>query len=95
VRVNEVRDDELREILEGETVSMALRAGTVEEAIPTGTKLTKEVLNDVRFAQVDLKTFRVENRKANDRIRTIIDLANEEKARASTGSCSLTSYRRA
>ena len=81
VRVNEVRDDELREILEGETVSMALRAGTVEEAIPAGTKLTKEVLADVRFAQVDLKTFRVENRKANDRIRTIIDLANEEKAR--------------
>src|SRR5688572_8176509 len=81
VRVNEVRDDELREILEGETVAMALRAGTVEEAIPAGTKLTKEVLADVRFAQVDLKTFRVENRKANDRIRTIIDLANEEKAR--------------
>ena len=81
VRVNEVRDDELREILEGETVALALRAGTVEEAIPTGTKLTKEVLTDLRFAQVDLKTFRVENRKANDRIRTIIDLANEEKAR--------------
>jgi len=81
VRVNEVRDDELREILEGETVAMALRAGTVEEAIPAGTKLTKEVLADVRFAQVDLKTFRVENRKSNDRIRVIIDLANEEKAR--------------
>ena len=80
VRVNEVRDDELREILEGETVALALRAGTVEEAIPTGTKLTKEVMADVRFAQVDLKTFRVENRKANDRIRTIIDLANQEKA---------------
>ena len=81
VRVNEVRDDELREILEGETVAMALKAGTVEEAIATGTKLTKEVLTDLRFAQVDLKTFRVENRKANERIRTIIDLANEEKAR--------------
>jgi DNA-directed RNA polymerase subunit beta len=81
VRVNEVRDEELKEILEGETVAMALRAGTVEEAIPAGTKLTKEVLADVRFAQVDLKTFRVENRKANERIRTIIDLANEEKAR--------------
>jgi DNA-directed RNA polymerase subunit beta len=81
VRVNEVRDDELRDILEGETVAMALKAGTVEEAIPTGTKLTKEVLADVRFAQVDLKTFRVENRKSNERIRVIIDLANEEKAR--------------
>src|SRR5687768_11894761 len=81
VRVNEVRDDELRELLEGETVAMALKAGTVEESIPTGTKLTKEVLADLKFSQVDLKTFRVENRKSNERIRTIIDLANEEKAR--------------
>ncbi len=81
VRVNEVRDDELKEILEGETVALALKAGTVEEAIPAGTKLTAEVLAGIRFAQIDLKTFRVENRKANDRIRTIIDLANEEKAR--------------
>jgi DNA-directed RNA polymerase subunit beta len=81
VRVNEVRDEELREILEGETVALALKAGTVEEALPVGTKLTAEVLTGVRFAQIDLKTFRVESRKANERIRTIIDLANEEKAR--------------
>src|SRR5687767_8194434 len=81
IRVNEVRDEELKDALEGETVALALKSGTVEEAITAGTKITKEVLTDVRFAQVDLKTFRVENRKANDRIRTIIDLANEEKAR--------------
>src|SRR5687767_3173577 len=81
IRVNEVRDAELVELLEGQSVSLALKSGTVEEAIPAGTKLTKEVLADVRFAQVDLKTFRVENRKANDRIRGIIDMAQEEKAR--------------
>jgi DNA-directed RNA polymerase subunit beta len=81
VRVNEVRDEDLRAMLEGETVALALKAGTVEEAIPVGTKFTSEVLNDLRFAQVDLKTFRVENKKANERIRLIIDTANEEKAR--------------
>jgi DNA-directed RNA polymerase subunit beta len=81
VRVNEVRDEELRALLEGETVALALKAGTVEEALTTGTKLTGDVLADLRFAQVDLKTFRVENKKANDRMRTIIDTANEEKAR--------------
>jgi DNA-directed RNA polymerase subunit beta len=81
VRVNEVRDEELRDVLEGETVALALKAGTVEEAIPAGTKLTAEVLAETRFAQIDLKTFRVENRKANERVRSIIDTANEEKAR--------------
>ncbi len=81
VRVNDVRDDELRELLEGETVALALKAGTVEEGITTGTVLTKDVLRDLRFAQLDLKTFRVESRNANDRVREIIDAANEEKAR--------------
>jgi DNA-directed RNA polymerase subunit beta len=81
VRVNEVRDEELRDMLEGETVALALKAGTVEEAIPAGTRLTAELLAETRFAQIDLKTFRVENRKANERVRAIIETANEEKAR--------------
>jgi DNA-directed RNA polymerase subunit beta len=81
VRVNEVRDDELRVALEGQTVALALKAGTVEEAITAGTKLTPEVLAELRFAQIDLKTFRVENRKANEVVRELIDAANEEKAK--------------
>jgi DNA-directed RNA polymerase subunit beta len=81
VRVNEVRDDELRDMLDGETVALALKAGTVEEALTAGTKLDAETLAGLRFAQIDLKTFRVENRKTNERMRSIIDLANEEKAR--------------
>ncbi|MGQ0766786.1 MAG: DNA-directed RNA polymerase subunit beta [Gemmatimonadota bacterium] len=81
VRVNEIRDEELRDLLEGQTVSMALKSGTVEEAIQTGTLLTRELLADVRFAQVDLKTFRIENRKVNERVREIIDIANNEKAK--------------
>jgi DNA-directed RNA polymerase subunit beta len=81
IRVNEVRDAELLELLEGQTVALALKSGTVEEAIPQGTKLSADVLSSVKFASIDLKTFRVENKAMNDRVRTIIDLANDEKAR--------------
>ncbi|MGQ0540079.1 MAG: DNA-directed RNA polymerase subunit beta [Gemmatimonadaceae bacterium] len=81
VRVNEVRDEELRVALAGQGVALALKAGTVEEAIPAGTRLTSDVLSELRFAQIDLKTFRVENKKVNESIREIIDAANEEKAR--------------
>jgi len=81
IRVNEVRDSELMDLLDGQTVALALKSGTVEEAIPAGTRLTAETLGDLKIATLDLKTFRVENKKANERIRQIIDLASEEKAR--------------
>ncbi|MFN5200835.1 MAG: DNA-directed RNA polymerase subunit beta, partial [Gemmatimonas sp.] len=81
IRVNEVRDAELATLLTGETVQLALKAGTVEEAIPAGTVLTAEMLAGLRFATLDLKTFRVEKKAANERVREIIDAANEEKSR--------------
>jgi DNA-directed RNA polymerase subunit beta len=81
IRVNEVRDIELAALLAGETISLALKAGTVEEAIAAGTTLTKDMLEGMRFATLDLKTFRVESKQANDRVREIIDAANEEKGR--------------
>jgi DNA-directed RNA polymerase subunit beta len=81
VRVNEVRDAELRELLEGETIAIAMRSGTVEEAIPAGTKLTTDLLAGVSFATLDLKTFRVENKKANEAARAVIDAADEVKAK--------------
>jgi len=81
IRVNEVRDSELVEILDGQTVALALKSGTVEEAISVGTKLTRESIREIKMTQLDLKTFRVENKKINERIREIIDAANEEKAR--------------
>jgi len=80
IRVNEVRDAEIAAILVGETVSLALKSGTVEEAIPAGTVLTKEVLETIKFATLDLKTFRVESKKANDKVRDIIDAGNQEKS---------------
>jgi DNA-directed RNA polymerase subunit beta len=81
IRVNEVRDAELVDLLEGQTISLALKSGTVEEAIPAGTKLTAAMLKDLKISSLDLKTFRVEDKKMNERVRTIIDLANEEKAK--------------
>ncbi len=81
IRVNEVRDAELNDLLEGQSVSLALKSGTVEEAIPSGTKLTAQMLAELKISSLDLKTFRVEDKKMNERIRTIIDLANEEKAK--------------
>ena len=42
LRVNEVRDEELGDLLDGQTVALALKSGTVEEAIPAGTKLTRD-----------------------------------------------------
>src|SRR5215207_9091842 len=81
IRVNEVRDAELLEILDGQTVALALKSGTVEEAITQGTVLTRDFLRGFRLATLDLKTFRVENKAANERLRRVIEVANEEKAR--------------
>jgi DNA-directed RNA polymerase subunit beta len=80
-RVNEVRDSELMDILDGQTVALALKSGTVEEAIPAGTKLTIASLREMKLSQIDLKTFRVENKRVNERVRGIIDSSTEEKAR--------------
>jgi DNA-directed RNA polymerase subunit beta len=63
VRVNDVRDDEIKALLVGQKVSLALQNGTVEEAIPAGTVLTEEMLRDLRLITLDLKTFRVETRR--------------------------------
>ncbi|HEY4735582.1 MAG TPA: DNA-directed RNA polymerase subunit beta, partial [Gemmatimonadaceae bacterium] len=81
IRVNEVRDGELLDLLDGQTVSLALKAGTVEEAIPAGTRLSADMLREMKMTSIDLKTFRVEDKKMNERVRTIIDLANDEKAK--------------
>jgi len=81
VRVNDVRDDEIKALLEGQKVALALQSGTVEEAIPAGTVLTDALLYDLRLATLDLKTFRVENKKVNDAVRQIIDAADEVKAK--------------
>jgi DNA-directed RNA polymerase subunit beta len=81
IRVNEVRDSELLEILDGQVIALALKAGTVEEAIPAGTKVSSDQLREMKLTSIDLKTLRVENKRINERVRQIIDASNEEKAK--------------
>jgi DNA-directed RNA polymerase subunit beta len=81
IRVNEVRDGELIDSLDGHVIALALKSGTVEEAIPAGTKVTADSLREMRLSSIDLKTLRVENKRVNERVRQIIDASNEEKAR--------------
>jgi len=81
VRVNDVRDDEIKALLVGQKVALALQNGTVEEAIPAGTTLTEEMLRDMRLITLDLKTFRVADKKVNEQVREIIDAADHVKAR--------------
>ena len=81
VRVNDVRDDEIKALLDGQKVALALQNGTVEEAIPAGTVLGGDHLRDLRLITLDLKTFRVEDKKVNAAVREIIDAADTVKAR--------------
>ncbi len=81
IRVNEVRDAELMELLEGQTIALALKSGTVEEAIPAGTKLTGSLLQGLKLSTIDLKTFRVEAKRVNEKVRQVIEASTEEKAR--------------
>ncbi|MBA3555603.1 MAG: DNA-directed RNA polymerase subunit beta, partial [Gemmatimonadales bacterium] len=80
-RINTVMLDELGHLLQGQDVALMLKAGTVEEYLPSGTKLTAATLQDVDLGDVDLKTLRVANKASNERIRSSIDMAAQERAR--------------
>ncbi|HWV55999.1 MAG TPA: DNA-directed RNA polymerase subunit beta, partial [Longimicrobiales bacterium] len=78
LHITSARDDELRELLRGQTVALFLKRGTVEPYLDEGTKLTDEVLAGVDLGEVDTSTLKVEDRAVNERIRRLI---NEAKAR--------------
>ncbi|MFZ5623636.1 MAG: DNA-directed RNA polymerase subunit beta [Gemmatimonadota bacterium] len=80
-RISAAMIEELFHLLEGQEVALMLKAGTVEEYLPAGTRLTAKVLEEVDLAEVDLKTLRVANRQANERIRQTIDAAARERAK--------------
>jgi len=80
-RINTVMFDELKALLDGQEVALMLKAGTVEEYAGPGTKLSAESLAITDLTQVDLKTLRVVNKNANERIRATIDTAARERAR--------------
>ena len=58
-----------------------LKSGTVEEYLAAGTKLTKQVLEEVSLSDVDLKTLRVASKQVNERIRQIVEAATVARAK--------------
>jgi DNA-directed RNA polymerase subunit beta len=80
-RINLVLFEELTHLLQGQEVALMLRAGTVEEYRPAGTKLTKDALAEIDLADVDLKTLRVAGKGAQERIRAAVDAAARERAK--------------
>ncbi|HWO89477.1 MAG TPA: DNA-directed RNA polymerase subunit beta [Gemmatimonadales bacterium] len=76
-----LHEDLLHELL-GQEVGLMLKAGTVEEYRPQGTKLTKQELESINLADVDLKTLRVSNKQVNERIRALIEAAAVERQKA-------------
>src|SRR5574342_1265747 len=72
---------ELRDALASQEVGLMLKAGTVEEFLPAGTRLTRAQLDEIEFTEVDLKTLRVANKGVNERIRAVLDAAQGERAK--------------
>jgi len=80
-RISTVMFEELRQLLAGQEVALMLKAGTVEEAVPAGTRLSAAMLEELDLDDIDLKTLRLASKAANERVRTTIDLAARERAK--------------
>ncbi|MEQ9400990.1 MAG: DNA-directed RNA polymerase subunit beta [Longimicrobiales bacterium] len=75
-RIAEARDEELREILQRQTVSLMLKKGTVEPLMDEGSKFTADDIAKINFNKVDLGTLKVQNKEASERIRRVVDEAS-------------------
>jgi len=80
-RISEAMFTEMGELLANQEVGLMLKAGTVEEYLPAGTKLSRETVSGIRFADVDLKTLRVANKSVNEKVRAVLDAASSERAK--------------
>jgi len=80
-RISEAMFAEMAELLANQEVGLMLKAGTVEEFLPAGTKLSREQLSEINFADVDLKTLRVANKSVNEKVRAVLDAASAERAK--------------
>jgi DNA-directed RNA polymerase subunit beta len=72
LRISDARDEELKELLRDETVTLMLKRGTVEPFLDEGTNLDADTLAALDLGEVDLTTLKVQNRDANERIRRVI-----------------------
>ncbi|MGH7342004.1 MAG: DNA-directed RNA polymerase subunit beta, partial [Candidatus Rokuibacteriota bacterium] len=80
-RISDAMVAELRDALAGQEVGLMLKAGTVEEFLSAGTRLTRAQLDEIDFTEVDLKTLRVANKGVNERLRSVLDAAQGERAK--------------
>jgi DNA-directed RNA polymerase subunit beta len=76
-RIQDARDEELRSVLQRQTIALMLKKGTVEPILDEGTKLTKELIQEINFKRVDLKTFKVQNKEAGERLRLLVDESDQ------------------
>ena len=85
-RISEARDEELRELLQGQSVVLMLKRGTVEPLMDEGTSLSGATLDTLDLGSVDLTTLKVQNRESNDRIRRLVTEAKSriERVREKT-----------
>ncbi|GMR14124.1 MAG: DNA-directed RNA polymerase subunit beta [Gemmatimonadota bacterium] len=74
-RINDARDEELRELLRLNTVALCLKKGTVEPLLKAGTKLTADVLAGLALKTVDLTTLKVKNKEASEKVRRVVEEA--------------------
>jgi DNA-directed RNA polymerase subunit beta len=72
-RITEVRDEELRELLKGQTVQLFLKRGTIEPYFKEGKKITDKIVEELNFGKLDLTALKVKNQDANARTRRVID----------------------
>ncbi len=71
-RVGEARDEEVLRLLEGQTIALCLKKGTVEPYFPEGTELTERRIERMVLSEIDLAQLKVRNRKANAGLRRVI-----------------------
>ncbi|MCH7564615.1 MAG: DNA-directed RNA polymerase subunit beta [Gemmatimonadetes bacterium] len=80
-RINEARDEELKELLRLHTVALCLKKGTVEPLLKAGTKFTRDLLEELALKTVDLTTLKVKNKEASDKIRRVVEEAQRRVER--------------
>ena len=74
-RIAEARDEEMGDLLHGQTVALMLKRGTVEPVLEEGTKITRESLAEIKLSKVDLATLKVANKEGNEKVRRVVDEA--------------------
>ncbi len=80
-RINDARDEELREVLHLQTVSLCLKKGTVEPLLKEGTKFTSDLLEGLALKTVDLTTLKVKNKEASESVRRVVEEARRRVER--------------